>query len=237
MRIKIIHNPQKHWTEELAGQVSAFLCDKDHEIVTKDANYTICIGGDGTILYANHRNELSGRIIGIGSKSSYICQLTRDSWEESLPDFILKKSSVIIMGLNASLRGNTHTAINDFVIHTHDYRVLEIEVTINRKTSSFRGDGLIISTPLGSASYAYSAGGEALKPEERKISIVPICPYKRTFTPTLLPENEHIEVKVGRECAFIVDGIFVRHLKSEEVITMEKGEDLLFVEGVGKYKR
>ena len=97
----------------------------------------------------------------------------------------------------------------------------------------FEGDGIIISSALGSAAYAFSAGGEKLAPTERKLSLVPICPYKRAFAPKTFADDAKVSVKVGSDCAFIVDGIYVRKLRKGEVVEAEEGDDLAFFAGVG----
>ncbi len=94
---------------------------------------------------------------------------------------------------------------------------------------------MIISTALGSAAYAFSAGGDKLAPTERKLSLVPICPYKRAFSPKVLGEDSRITVTVGNDCAFIIDGIFVRRLRKGEAVEIKQGPALAFFGGVGKH--
>jgi NAD+ kinase len=101
------------------------------------------------------------------------------------------------------------------------------------KTISFEGDGIIVSSSVGSAAYAYSAGGEKFKPTERKLVLVPICPYKRAMKSEVLNEGGSISIKVGADCAFIVDGIFIRKLRTGEIVNVEKGSDMIFFSGVG----
>ncbi len=237
MKIKLIPNPKKPWAEKLAKDVRSFLEKEDHRIVRKGADATVCIGGDGTVLYNNHMRRLQGPVIGIGTKKSYVCQLTNSSWRKSLIKLLENKKRISIMSLTAHAGRKNFNALNDFVIHAKDYRVMRMDVRFAGKKSSFYGDGIIISSALGSAAYAYSAGGRKLKPTERKISIVPICPYRRTFTSTVLAEENRTSVKVGSPCAFIVDGVFICHLKKGETVYVERGKDVEFFEGVGSYKK
>ena len=58
MNIKVIHNPLKHWTKELEKELRKFLVSEGHNIVKKGAEVTVCIGGDGTVLYANYKKQL-----------------------------------------------------------------------------------------------------------------------------------------------------------------------------------
>ena len=235
MRIKIIANPKKDWAKALAREVGEFVtAGSKHQIVSRGAEATICVGGDGTILYANHKGRLEGAVLGIGSNKSYICQLHKNDWRGSILHILESESKVSVMMLEGQVGGKTIGAINDFVVHATRYRVVELDVETNGNRSTFEGDGIIFSSAMGSTSYAYSAGGEKFGPLERKILVVPICPHRRTFSPLTLAENATASVTVGRDCAFIVDGVFVRKLKAGERLSVKKGKDMIFFGGVGR---
>jgi NAD kinase len=74
-----------------------------------------------------------------------------------------------------------------------------------------------------------------MAPAQRKISIVPICPYKRAFFPSVLPPGSAINIRPGSDCAFIVDGIYVRRLRKGEMVRIRKGRDVTLFERVGQY--
>ncbi len=239
MRIKIIANPKKPWAVALARELLQFLKDAGHHAVRKGAEATICIGGDGTILYANHKGRLEGTILGIGGDKSYICQIHNSDWKEKALK-ALAGGTQRIMTLECAIGGERSVALNDVVIHATHYRVAEMDLSVSgagpESKTQFEGDGMIVSTPMGSTGYAFSAGGEKLRPSERKISLVPICPYKRAFSPHILPEEGKVEITVGNDCAFITDGIFVRRLKKGETACVKRGPDMVFFEGVGTWE-
>jgi len=236
MRVKLIPNPRKDWTEELCSKVASFLSRNGHDIVDRKADATVCIGGDGTILYANHKRRLQGAIAGIGTGTSYICQLRRDSWRDEILPMLDRRRTIRVMSIDAEADGHRFNALNDYVVHSNDYRLIRMEVTAGGRTVGFLGDGLIISSALGSPAYAYSAGGAELPPTDRAISLVPIAPYRRAFSPVMLGEGDKVSVKVRNDCAFIIDGIFVRHLKQGQTVTVKKGSDAEFFEGVGGHR-
>lgn len=235
MKIKIIPNPKKPWAKDLAREIATFLSGK-HRVVRRGADATICIGGDGTILYAGHRKRLEGAVLGIGTENSYICQLRRENWKERILA-ALGGPTVAIMALGCEAGGRRYRAINDVVVHATHYRVAELSVSMDwggtSRQAKFEGDGIIISSAIGSAAYAFSAGGPKLVPTESKLSLVPICPYKRAFSPVLLPEDGRASVTAGSDCALIIDGIYVRRLRKGEVVRVGKAEHMKFFEGVG----
>ncbi len=232
MKLKILSNPRKDWAAELASEVKAFLTANGHGIVDGGADATVCIGGDGTILYAHHQRAVEGPVLGIGTRKSYICQLEDTSWKGRILSALSGKT-ITVMTIKADIGGKHFHALNDFVLHAKDYRVMNISIAHDDKNASFRGDGIIVSTSLGSTSYAYSAGGEELSPEERKISIVPICPYRRAFQPVMVSEDSRISILAEEAYAFITDGIFVSELAEKQKVNIQKGDDILFFEGVG----
>ena len=232
MRVKIIPNPKKEWARELSSEIANALKPK-HSVVRRGADATICIGGDGTILYAHYKGRVEGAVLGIGSEKSYICQIKNTDWKEKLIPLLESGKTISIMTLRCRLGEKTEVALNDFLVHATHYRVAELEVSYGDAKTSFEGDGIIISSALGSAAYAFSAGGEKLAPTERKLSLVPICPYKRAFAPKTFADDAKVSVKVGSDCAFIVDGIYVRKLRKGEVVEAERGDDLAFFAGVG----
>jgi len=233
MKIKVIHNPLKHWTREVEKELRKFLVSSGHRIVRKGADATICIGGDGTVLYANYMGELEGNVLGIGSKRSFICQLRKESWKKMI-NRKLREKTVNLQILEARHKGKRIGAINDVVVHTTDYRVVGMEISINNEKHEFKGDGIIVSSAVGSSSYAYSAGGKRLKPKDRRIVVVPIAPYRRRFKPKVLG-NEEIKIKCDRKAAIIVDGIFVKTMKPGETIRIKKDGFIKFYRGVCFY--
>jgi hypothetical protein len=51
----------------------------------------------------------------------------------------------------------------------------------------------------------------------------------------MLADDARITVRAGSDCAFIVDGIYVRKLSKGEAVEIQKGEDVRFFTGVGMH--
>lgn len=239
-KIKILTNPKKDWAKNLAVEVRKFLISNGYKIVKKSADVSICIGGDGTILFAHHKNRLEGKVLGIGSKTSYLCQLRNYNWKEKLISVLENDDTFDSLALNCTLSDSkSYSAINDFVIHSIDYRVLEISILVKSQNSqskefSFRGDGLIISTPIGSNAYAYSAGGQKVDPKSKTIQIIPICPFKREIKPMIFDSNAVLEIRTKKRCALIKDGIFAKFVESNAPLRINSlSDNILFFIGVG----
>lgn len=228
--IKIITNPKKPWARELSKKLKIHLIKSGYSVVQKHADVTICIGGDGTILYANFKNRIQGAIIGIGSQSSVVCQFRSDNWEEKILGVLQSANTENRLTLLCEINNRKITAINDVVIHSKDYRVIRISMKLNNVYETFEGDGVIVSTPTGSGAYAYSAGGSLLITSSTSFEVVPICAYKRTIQAQVVEESTVVKIATDRDCSLIVDGILVSKVKPGDTISVKKGKDVRFID-------
>lgn len=237
--IKVIANPKKEWAQKTKEEVEEYLVANEYGVVgrtkfktrnsKRSADLTICIGGDGTILYANHKHDLEGVVVGIGSSTSYFCSLRNDNWKDNLLELLQEGKIQKRITLNIKVGNKTYQALNDCVIHTHDYRVIRIFGSYGEETFDFEGDGMIVSTPNGSSAYAYSAGGKIMSPKSTKIQLVPICAYMRRFTPRIVPGTTQIVLSADRTNDIITDGIYITRINPQETVTITKGTPCTFL--------
>jgi NAD+ kinase len=76
--------------------------------------------------------------------------------------------------------------------------------------TSYRADGVIVSTPTGSTGYALAAGGPILPPELKNILLIPICPHLSLDRPVVLSQGATVRLEVHADYPAIltVDGQF-----------------------------
>lgn len=214
MKAKILWNSTKKWATNLAPKTKEFLKGKGVSVVERKADFTIVIGGDGTILY--NREKLEGPVFAIGSQSSHICQCTEENWKEALSQFLSKPNYEERIMLDAKYKGKTHTAINDVAVLSADHRVLALSVVIGKGECLFDADGVVVSTPTGSTAYAYAAGGPVIEPTLEVFNIVPVAPDKKMFDPLVVSASNKISVSSQKPSHLIIDG--------GKPIVMKKGE-------------
>jgi NAD+ kinase len=135
--------------------------------------------------------------------------------------------------------------LNDVVINKGALaRIIDLDVHINDEfLTTFRADGLIISTPTGSTGYNLSAGGPILYPTMLNLILTPICPFTLTNRPLILPETVVVSITMGKESEEKVcltfdgqvgfellhgDNIIIR--KSESRIQLYKSPDQTYFE-------
>lgn len=135
--------------------------------------------------------------------------------------------------------------LNDVVISKRTpARIIDLDVHIDREfLTTFRADGLIISTPTGSTAYNLSAGGPILYPTLASFILTPICPFTLSNRPIILPDSDQLLVTLAKgaekEVSLTCDGqvgfdllpgdkVIVR--KSKEMIRLIKSPDQTYFE-------
>jgi NAD+ kinase len=89
-------------------------------------------------------------------------------------------------------------ALNDFVISRGAVpRLIELEVRVDGELlTSYRGDGLIISSPTGSTAYSLAAGGAVVSPQAEVFALTPICPHTLSNRSVIVSLAATVEVNV-----------------------------------------
>lgn len=155
-------------------------CD-DAQIYTQ-ADWVICIGGDGTILHTAKRAALEDKpVLGVNAgRVGFMAGLEKDELEKlaylRTGEYELENR----MLLQATIMDEQKTfyCLNDAVISKGALaRMIDISVDLGGEQLAYRADGLIAATPSGSTAYSMSAGGPILDPSIESIILTPICPH------------------------------------------------------------
>ncbi len=172
------------------------------------------LGGDGTFLSA-------ARWIGnldiplLGVKFGDVGFLAESSEENLFPiaEAILKKdfSTTPRMRIQAEVirkgkEAARETILNDAVINKGALaRLAHIDTYINGSfLTTYKSDGLIVSTPTGSTAYSLAAGGPIIHPGVPGIIMTPICPFTLTNRPLILPDTVSIEIRFAKKSSDIM---------------------------------
>jgi NAD+ kinase len=164
----------------------------------------ITFGGDGTLLSAARHAPSRVPVIGVNMGTlGFLTDIRASEYPQVLDDVLAGKYraearstlDVFVNGANGQLR---YRVLNDAVLNKGALaRIINLEVHVGGQLlSTFRADGLIVSTPTGSTAYNLSAGGPIIHPTLRAVVITPICPHTLTNRPIVLPDNEPIELSM-----------------------------------------
>lgn len=188
--------------------------DSAEELYTAQKNSApkciVTIGGDGTILRAvscslNSESDLRIPILSIDrGRVGFLNEVSLNNFEEALEK--LKHGDYYIETCTAlhctPPSGQSFTCLNDFIISKKfASSAIHLQVYINGIPSGLiRGDGIIISSSLGSTGYSLSAGGPVVAPGLNVMIVTPICPHSLTSRPIITSFDSKISIKTMSEC-------------------------------------
>ena len=194
----------------------------------------ISLGGDGTLIGISRLcPSLQAPIIGVNmGKIGFITEFTKDEFLDLLASSFKGMSHFKLPLFKALVFRDGKQIfkdyfINDTVLHKNDIsRMFSLSVgTKNNHIYNLSGDGIIISTPLGSTAYSLAAGGPLIYPDVHALSLTPICPHSLTHRPFVLPENHEIHIKLLEDPEFVsltLDGQGHLELKGSDLIVIKK---------------
>ena len=90
------------------------------------------------------------------------------------------------------------------------FHLLEIGLSIDGESvMTYRGDGLILATPVGSTAHSLSAGGPILPPNAHMFVVTPLCPHTLTQRPLVDSTHKVYEMTPlgdGIATVLVIDG-------------------------------
>lgn len=196
----------------------------------------LVFGGDGTLLSAARLVGSKGvPILGINLGTlGFITALGRDEILKNIDKVFSGKYKLeerIRISADVYRKGkkiSQYSALNDVVLNKSALaRMFELDILINKQyVTTFRADGLIVSTPTGSTAHSLSAGGPVLYPTVESFLMTPICPHTLTSRPLVIPDDFVLEaiVKSGDNVYLTVDGQVGLPLKVNDSIRMRKAD-------------
>jgi NAD+ kinase len=172
--------------------------------VPESAQLVIVLGGDGTLLSA--ARAVGGREIPLFPVNlGGLGFLTAITLEHLYPELERALTGQQRIEPRRMLRGDlvrggrtlkSYDVLNDVVIAKSQIaRMIDLETYVDDQyVSTFKGDGLIISTPTGSTAYSLSAGGPIVVPAVAALCLTPVCPHMLTNRPVLVPDTSVIQI-------------------------------------------
>lgn len=188
-------------------------------------DFIICLGGDGTLLYASSLFQQSvPPVIAFNMGSlGFLTPFPFSAFKDRINQVLLGQAPLLLRyRLKCVMHSQDYKAhiphVKNIDRNTHNistHMLVLNEVVIDRGPSSYLcnldlyvegrlvtsvlGDGLIISTPTGSTAYSVAAGAAMIHPNVPCILITPICPHSLSFRPIVVPAGVEIKVTLAPE--------------------------------------
>ncbi len=209
-----------------------------HPVAEDDApaDLVVTVGGDGTLLAtARLLNGRPGPVLGVNlGKLGFLAAFGADevlAYAEGRD--VAPWRSLATPLLDVSVRGEpARVALNDVTISQGVMtRLIHFRLDVDGlPAATYRADGVVVSTPVGSTAYSLSLGGPILMPDVRAIVVTPVAPQGLANRPIVLSEHARLRLVVeGRvdEIAVVLDGQERIDLASGDVIDVALGPDMV----------
>ncbi len=248
-RIFVLGNAHRPGVQEAADELLPFLrqhvdvlafdLHQKEDLSRVGADMALVLGGDGAILRAArqmgyHQTPVLGVNLG---KLGFLADMNPEEMRCCFLDVLrgayrithhLMYECVISRPTDAGPGpALTVLGLNEVVLHTGPpFRMIEVDLIVDGETvSHYAGDGLILSTPVGSTAHSLSAGGPILGQELDAFVITPISPHTLTNRPVVDAASKTYTIDVRRahgEAALIIDGQDTIPINSGQQITVRR---------------
>lgn len=203
---------------------------------TKDMNFIVSLGGDGTILSTLRAIEGSKvPILGVNIghlgflTSVEISELRRAIKHINDGEFCIETRDMLECEVEFKNEKKIFNVLNDVVVTKGTLsKIINFDISINGNLyNNFTADGVIVSTSTGSTAYSLSAGGPIIYPSLCAIAITPICPLELTAKAIILDNKSEIYIHMSKkdESAFLsLDGQKIIELNEIDIVKIRSSK-------------
>lgn len=229
----------ERWLPMLRAHVEVLLVDLLQEKALTDfpvADLALVFGGDGAILRA--ARQMGYRqipVLGINlGRLGFLADIHPRDFQDCFQQVLVHDYRVtehlmlecVIESPEANT-AQTFLGLNEVAVHAMPpMRMMELELEVDGvAVSRFGGDGLIISSPIGSTAHNLSAGGPILGQELSAFVITPICPHTLTYRPIVESAEKTYSIRLGKgaeSALVVVDGQTASQVTTKQRILIRK---------------
>ncbi|HCT45515.1 MAG TPA: NAD(+) kinase, partial [Phycisphaerales bacterium] len=193
----------------LIEQYGHLLCelhsdDEDGLPDPKEVDLVVALGGDGTILSAARKClTLDAPLLGVNTgKVGFMAGFELDRFRQNAQKLLSSGELHVqpftpLHGVVRDAKGQPRFsgfALNEFVVSAGPpFRMITLDISVDKQVGpKVSGDGLIVSTPLGSTAYNVSAGGPIVAPNVDAMIVTPIAAHSLSFRPIVIRSSAQV---------------------------------------------
>jgi NAD+ kinase len=238
------HGAEVVCDSETGGCIGALVGQtRERKELPEQSDLLIVLGGDGTLLSAARLAAdrkvpiLAVNLGGLG----FLTTVSQDELYLILDEIFSNKHRVSerVMLEAEIVRGGSvvrrQIALNDAVLNKAALaRIMDLELHVDGEyVTTYKADGLILSTPTGSTAYSLAAGGPIVYPIVEAFVVTPICPHTLTNRPLVIPDSAVVEIdfQAGDDAVFLtLDGqIGIELVRGDRIVVRKAAEKLRLV--------
>lgn len=230
--------------EEDRERVSKFFKQKStdhlHFWNSKDFHHTVDImfslGGDGTLIGVCRRINPKIPVLGINlGRLGFITEFNKNEYFDGLGTILDGKYELTVKPLysvKVIRKGKVHFKdyfFNDAVLAKNDIaRMIYLRAEMGHEhIYNLAGDGIILSSPMGSTAYSMAAGGPIVHPDVRGLILTPICPHSLIHRPFVVPDTAPITLKIlppHHSVTLTLDGQVALNIDEQDLVEINSSK-------------
>jgi NAD+ kinase len=246
MRILVLGNANRRGVRQEAERLLPFLrqhceivlvdLEQEHNLSDCRVDLTLVLGGDGAILRAArqmgyHQTPVLGVNLG---RLGFLADLSSEELCSVFPrvvqgDFRITEHLMFECRIEGPDAEQIVLGLNEIALLSGPpFHMIALDLIVDDEVvSGYSGDGLIISTPVGSTAHSLSAGGPILGQELSAFVITPICPHTLTNRPVVDSADKVYTIAVRRlwpdaSLVLVIDGEEYGRLTTAHRVTVRK---------------
>ena len=212
----------------------------------------IVLGGDGTLLGVARQAAQTGiPLCGINlGKLGFLTEGDKENYKFVLDALCQNDIEIETrMMINCEIQfkykpWESFHGMNDVVVKNTKIRNMVIKSVVDgHEMDTFRGDGLIISTPTGTTAYSLAAGGPIVAPSMELMIVNPICPHRLHDRAYVVDAESKLELNfqaTTKDIMLSIDGQIGVPIGAEDKIVLTKSEhvaNLVRINNIDFYER
>lgn len=202
-----------------------------------NADLVITLGGDGAILRACRqldRDQIPLMGVNLG-RLGFLADLSPEGFQENF-HFIRDREYKVAHHLmfectlqRADGSEEQFLGLNEVALFSGAaLQMLDIQLHIDgQAVTTFSGDGLIVSTPVGSTAHSLSAGGPILQQTLQAFVITPVCPHTLSNRPIVESADCVYQLsmdEVPEGVTLVIDGQVRKPLASGDKVEIRRSD-------------
>lgn len=196
----------------------------------------LSMGGDGTLIGVCRRINPKIPVLGINlGRLGFITEFNKNEYFDRLGDILEGKYQITTKPLyhvEVNRKGETYFKdyfFNDAVLGKNDIaRMIYLRVEMQHEhIYNIAGDGIIISSPMGSTAYSMAAGGPIVHPDVNGLILTPICPHSLIHRPFVIPDTLPINLRImppHHSLTLTLDGQVAINIDEQDVVTVNSSK-------------
>jgi NAD+ kinase len=242
-KVKIFANDNdlsKSTKEKLVG----LLTNNHFQMVDDNPDLAIAIGGDGAFLRMIKASKFNENTLYVGINTGtlgFLQEVKVDDLELFIETLNNNQYKIDKIGIQETTIITDETkyhfnSLNEIVVREKELNTVIMQVFIDGACiERYIGDGLLISTSIGSTAYNLSFGGSIVYNNLHTLQITPIAPlnnqvYRNLLNSIIIPEHTEILMKpLKKDLLVSIDGENIAMDDVKEIRTAVKNSKLQFL--------